>query len=149
MNDQSQTLPGEAAIAEMSDDTLADMWDEWSAQASRLQTLARGAFQELEGQMKDRGATHLDTENWSGRMKPGAKNHTIDDPQRLREELMGLGLNLDELAPTFIFPPAPPMRVDQRGLNELLKLGGEVARVIGENRKTVQGDPRLVLERKS
>lgn len=140
---------GEAAIADMSDDTLADMWDAWNEEAEKLQRLARGAFQELETRMKDRGATHLETENWRGRMKPGAKNHTIDDPVHLRTQLIASGLTYDETCSAFIIPPPLAMRVDQRGLNELEKLGGEVAQVIGENRKTVQGDPRLVLEKKA
>lgn len=140
---------GEQLIADMDDDTLAEMWDAWCKQAEHLGKLARGAHQELEARMRhaDPPATHLETEHWSGRMKPGVKEHTVDDPQRLRKRLGPVTSNEDRLK-VFIYPSTPPMRVDRRGLNELYKLGGEVARIIDEERQTVQGDARLVLTKK-
>jgi hypothetical protein len=57
-------------------------------------------------------------------------------------------LSLQQWGAAFVQPPAPPLRVDHRVLNELHKLGGQVAAVIDEERRSVRGDPTLTLTRK-
>lgn len=151
-DDPRALADGEKMIADMSDDALAEMWHGFILEAERLGALARGAHQELERRMLDRGASTLETQHWRGKMKAGAKRHFFidDNPLPLRRRLAAL-LTEDEIRPAFVqppTPPVPPIRVDHRALNELRKRGGEVAAAIDEERRTVQDDPRLVLERK-
>jgi hypothetical protein len=141
----------ENTLNEYDDDTLAEMADGFRAEADRLSRLARGALEELRARLVDRGATKLDTEHWEGALKPGAINLTVDDIERFRDRLDHADnhvLSLQQWAGAFVQPPAPPLRVDHRVLNELHKLGGEVAAIIDEERKSMRGDPTLVLTRK-
>ena len=147
MPEESKTATIEDTVAGMSDDALAEMWHDLSEEAERLGRLAWGAHHELYRRLVDRGATALETDHWSGKVKPGAISHTIDDPQRLRRRL-GKVLLEDEIRQIFVQPPAPPVRVDQRQLNEVHKRGGEVAGIIDEERTSVRGEGHLVLERK-
>jgi len=137
----------DTSLEEYDDDTLAEMADGFRAEADRLSRLARGAFEELRQRVIGRGATKLDTEHWEGALKPGTINHVFDDLPRLKERLSPW-LTADQTDAAFVQPPAPPMRADHRVLNELLKLGGQVAAVIQEERRSSRGDPTLVLSRK-
>jgi hypothetical protein len=132
---------------EFDDDTLAELWHEWTKEAERLGKLARGAFLELQARMTERKASKLDTAHWRGTMKPGAIHHTVDDVERFHERLMAVVTGRD-LATAFVQPPAPPMRVDHRGINELQKRGGIIAKIIDDERRSVRGEDVLVLMRK-
>lgn len=135
------------ALAEYSDDTLAEMSDSLSREAEHLFRLARGAHEELRARLVERGATKLDSEHWEGTLKPGAINHTVDDVARFQGRLAPLLTPLMNAA-AFVQLPAPPIRVDHRVVNELHKRGGEMATIIEDERKSVRGDPTLVLTRK-
>jgi len=132
---------------EFDDDTLAELWHEWTKEAERLGKLARGAFLELQTRMTDRKASKLDTPHWRGTMKPGAIHHTVDDPECFCRLLLP-HIATDELDAAFVQPPAPPMHVDHRVLNELAKRGGIIAKIIGEERRSIRGEDVLVLTRK-
>jgi len=137
----------EETLTEISDDALAEMAHSFAEEAKRLSRLAHGAHAELQARMKDRKATVLDTVNWSGKMKPGAIRHNVDNPNRLRQRLVPHVGTKDILA-AFIEPPAPALRCDHRFLNDLHKRGGLVAQIIDEERQSVRGEDMLVLERK-
>ena len=143
----SETLKGEDVLAEYSDDTLATMADELAKEAERLGRLARGAHQELLARMLEREASILDTPNWKGKVKPGPIHHTVDDLPRFRYRLQDV-VSDDEIEAAFVQPPAPPMRVDMRQINELYKRGGEIAAIVDEERRSVRGESILKLERK-
>ena len=148
MNDTPNADQGQPTTAdEFDDDTLAELWHEWTREAERLGKLARGAFLELQVRMRERNATKLDTPHWRGTMKPGAIHHTVDDAVRFRQRLAAF-VGEDDLAAAFVQPPAPPMREDNRGLNELAKRGGLIAKIIDEERHSVRGEDILVLTRK-
>jgi len=132
---------------EFDDDTLAELWHEWTREAERLGKLARGAFLELQTRMRDGNASKLDTAHWRGTMKPGSIHHTVDDPERLHERLFSL-VGGDALRAAFVEPPPPPMHVDHRVLNELAKRGGVIAKIIDEERRSVRGEDVLILTRK-
>ncbi len=134
-------------LAEYDDDTLATMSDELAKEAERLGRLSRGAFEELKVRILERGATKLETPHWTGAVKPGAISHTVDDIDRFLWRLTPL-LTGPELDTAFVSPPPPKLRVDHRGVNELYKRGGDIAAIIDEERNSVRGDERLVLERK-
>ena len=134
-------------LAEYDDDTLAEMADALGREADRLFRLARGAHEELRARLIERGATKLDTDHWEGTLKPGSINHTIDDLCRFKERL-GPWVGHDELDAAFVQPPAPSIRADHRILNDLHKLGGQVAAIIDEERRSVRGEPSLLLTRK-
>ena len=144
----SETIKGEDVLAEYSDDTLATMADELAKEAERLGRLARGAHQELLVRMLEREASKLDTEHWTGTVKPGPIHHTVDNLERFKAKLAPL-VSHDETDAAFVQPPAPPMRVDMRFINELYKRGGEVAAIIDEERRSVRGESVLKLERKA
>ena len=144
--DNRATAPD--TLEEYSDDALAEMADSFGREADRLFRLARGAHEELRQRLVDRGATKFDTDHWAGVMKPGLINHTVDDVARFRERLAPL-VKADDIAGAFVQPPAPPMRVNHAALNDLHKLGGQVAAVIEEERRSVRGDPTLTLTRKA
>jgi len=132
-----------------SDDTLAELAESYAAQADHLFRLARGAREDLLRRLVSRGAKVLDTPNWQGKVKPGPIHHAIDNVDRFRARLAPL-VDPDALAKAFVQAPptTPPMRADHRGINDLVKLGGEVAAVIAEERTSQQGDPVLELKRK-
>lgn len=134
-------------IEEFSDDTLAEMSDGYAREADRLFRLARGAHAELTARMVERDATKLDTEHWTGTMKPGAISHTVEDLPLFRKRLATL-LGKEQIEAAFVQPPTPPLRVDHRFINDYHKQGGVIASVIDDFRKSVRGDSRLVLERK-
>ena len=134
-------------LSEYDDDVLAEMSDNLWREADRLFRLARDAYEELRARLLERGGTILDTPHWHGQLKAGTISHTVDDVARFRERLAGWMLP-DDLAAIFVQPLPPPMRVDHRAVNEALKLGGQIAAVIEEERRSVRGEPTLVLTRK-
>jgi hypothetical protein len=73
--------------------------------------------------------------------------HTVDDPGRFRDRLAPL-VSAEDLAAAFVQPPPPPMRPEHRALNELAKRGGDIAAIIEEERRSLRGEPILVLKRK-
>ena len=147
MTSVSQDKQDVKQVAEYSDDTLATMAEDFAKEAERLGRLARGAHAELLARMLEREATKLDTEHWTGTVKPGPIHHTVDDILRFKHRLV-LQIGNAGMAP-FVQPPAPPMRIDMREVNELYKRGGEVAAIIDEERASVRGESVLTLERKA
>ena len=137
----------EETLAEISDDALAEIVHEYAEQAKRLSRLAHGAHAELQARMRERGGTVLETEHWSGKMKPGRIEHHVYNTDRFRQRLVPHVGTKDILA-AFIEPPAPALRCDHRFLNDLRKRGGLVAQIIDEERQSVRGEDMLVLERK-
>ena len=95
--------------------------------------------------MKLREAKHLDTENWTGLIKPGPLRHEIDDGKmaQLAQEVTS-----DVWGKTRVQPPLPAPRWDQRQINELHKQGGRIAAIIDSARTTTRGDDVLDLKRK-
>jgi len=148
MSSETQRREDVKQVAEYSDDALAELADEFAKEAERLGRWARGAHQELLARMLEREATKLDTEHWTGTVKPGPIHHTVDDIDRFMMRLC-YHLTGPELDTAFVSPPPPSLRVDHRGLNELHKRGGEVAAIIDEERRSVRGESVLTLERKA
>jgi len=137
----------EETLTEFSDDALAEMAHSFAEEAKRLSHLAHGAHAELQTRMRERGGAVLETEHWSGKMKPGRIEHHVYNTDRFRQRLVPHVGTKDILA-AFIEPPLPPLRIDHRALNDLHKRGGLVAQIIDEERQSVRGEDMLVLERK-
>jgi len=142
-----RTAKPEDSVGEFGNDALAELIDTYARQAEHFSRLAFGARRELLARLLDDGATVLDTERWAGRVKPGQITHRVEDPVRLHERLSPF-LQAKELVAAFVQPPPPPLRVDQRVLNDLHKRGGDIARIIEEERVSVRGDSTLELSRK-
>jgi hypothetical protein len=137
------------SLEEYDDDTLAMMAEEFAREAERLGWLARGARLELQARVVERGATKLDTPHWEGTLKPGIIRHTVDDVRRLLSRLDNCELlSEQDIQDAFTEDPPPPLRANHAVLNDLHKRGGEIARIIEEERKSVRGDPTLILTRK-
>ena len=136
-------------VEQYSDDALAEMAEEFAKKAEHLGRMARGAHAELLARMLERKGTKLDTEHWTGTVKPGSIRHSIinDDVLGFRKRLATL-LSKDQIEAAFVQPPAPPMRVDHRFINDYHKQGGVVAAVIAQFRKSIQGESVLTLKRK-
>lgn len=147
MTSEPQKEEAVNALAEYDDDTLAEMWDSLAKEADRLFRLSRGAHDELQTRMRERGGRKLDTEHWTGVMKPGLISHTVDDVGRFRERLEP-HVGKDDLDAAFVQPPLPPLRESNRVLSELHERGGEVAAIIDEERRSVRGEGWLELKRK-
>lgn len=130
---------------EYGDDALAAIAEEMAAEGQHLLRMAGMARQELIHRLQERGATHLETDNWSGVLVPTGYNHEINT---------GALLPLEALVPpevwerAYVQPPLPPRRWNQRVLNELVKLGGDVRAIIEDARASVPGEPKLDLKRK-
>ena len=146
MSDE-QREPDVAMLNEYSDDSLAEIAESMKAEGRRLMGMADGARFELERRLIDRAATILETEHWLGKLASVGYEHTVDDPDGLRENLLR---HLDPKAVDRAFPlPPPPQRgIDHRELNELRKLGGPISRLIDAYRRSAPKRPRLELKRK-
>src|SRR3990172_2388892 len=122
------TRLNEEMLAGMGDDALAEIAEGMLEQARTLHHNAGVARFELARRLKERGATHVDTEHWLGRLVPGGFAHTVADPEALYEALIAAGLSIGAMREAIYYPvPTPPvLRVDHRELNELLKLGDPV-----------------------
>ena len=134
-------------LTEYGDDAIAEMIDGFTRQAEHYRRLAFGARQELLARLLERGATVFDGKEWQGKVRPGLITHRVEDPERLRQRLSEF-LQAKELQAAFVQPPLPPVRVDQRVLNDLHKRGGDIGRIIEQERVSVRGDSTLELERK-
>jgi len=146
MSDE-ETTPEDASLDDYSDDSLAEIAETMRNEGRRLTQMADGARFELERRLIDRAATLLETDHWTGKLASVGDEHTIDDADGLRENL------LRHLAPkavdrAFPLPPPPQRGIDHRELNELRKLGGVVAGLIDEYRRSAPKRPRLELRRK-
>ena len=141
--------PDAPTLDEYSDDALAEIAESMRAEGRRLTQMADGARFELERRLIDRGATIMETDHWHGKLASSGYEHTIEDPVRLREELLRApGVGFDEVDRAFPLPPPPQRGLDHRVLNELHKRGGDVARLIDEYRRSAPKRPRLELSRK-
>jgi hypothetical protein len=137
------------SLDEYSDDALAEIAESMKAEGRRLTQMADGARFELERRLIERSATVLETEHWRGKLASSGYEHTIEDPVRLREELLRApGVGFDEVDRAFPLPPPPQRGLDHRVLNELHKRGGEIAALIDEYRRSAPKRPRLELTRK-
>jgi hypothetical protein len=137
------------SLEEYDDDALAEMADAWAKEAEHLGRLARGAHEELRARMLESGATKLDTPHWEGTLKPGTIRHTVDDVRRLLNRFDNCELlSEQDIQDAFTEDPPPPLRANHAVLNDLHKRGGEIARIIDEERKSVRGDSTLILTRK-
>ena len=145
------TKLNEELLADIADDALAEIAEGMLAEANTLRHNAGLARYELARRLRERDATHVDTEHWLGRLVPSPFVHTVKDPLALRDALEAVGLDPVRVRDAVYFPePAPPqLRVDQRVLNELLKLGGAVKAVIEAHRQSERGEPKLELHRKA
>ena len=146
------TAPQEAqepALDEYSDDALAEIAESMKAEVRRLTQMADGAKFELERRLIERGATVLETDHWHGKLASVGYEHTVEDPARLREELLrDSGVDFEEVDRALPLPPPPVRGLDHRVLNELLKRGGQVAALINQYRRSAPKRPRLELTRK-
>jgi hypothetical protein len=133
----------EVNVEEIDDDELAEQWDMADDLARRYAKVAGVINLELIRRMEAKGATMFDTEHWKAPLESGG--WIVDDPARLRQRLGPL-ISLDQIMAVFPPPKPRPPQPDQRRLNELIKLGGDIAAIIAEERH--RGEPRLNLKRK-
>jgi hypothetical protein len=141
--------PNEAGVkdlAEYGDDAIAEMIDGFTRQAEHYRRLAFGARGELLARLLERGATVFDGKDWQGKVRPGQIRHTVADAERLFLRLSEF-LQVRELALAF-FRPEPQLTVNHAALNQLAKRGGDIQRILDEERVSVRGDFTLDLERK-
>lgn len=138
--------PTEAnTLAEYGEDALAEIAEDMEAEGHKMIAMAFTARQELLRRLTERKATVLNTEHWAGQLRPGTLSHTVDDPQRLYARLQDY---VDDKILKAVISTRTVKQVEQRQLNNLLKLGGDVARIIAEEQATIRGDPKLELKRK-
>ena len=133
-------------LAEFGDDSLCEMIDGFARQAEHYRRLAFGARGELLARLLERGATVFDGAIWQGKVKPGQIVHRVEDPERLMGRL-GEFLQNKELEAAFVWPE-PQLRCNHAALNQLAKRGGDIGRIIEDERVSVRGDSTLELERK-
>ncbi len=133
--------PIEDGIKDMGDDALAETAQDIRAEGKRLLRMAELAEFELVNRMLAKGATKLDTEHWAGTLPPGIPTHDIDDEKMDRlEEFLS--------EEDWFRVRVPSWHWDQRVLNELAKLGGDVKVVIEGATTSDRGRPKLKLSRK-
>jgi len=133
-------------LTEYGDDAIAEMIDGFTRQAEHYRWLAHGARGELLARLLDRGATVFDGKDWTGKVHPGHITHRVEDPERLFQRLSEF-LQVRELAVAFVYPE-PQLKVDHAALNQLAKRGGDISRILDEERTSIRGDSTLELERK-
>jgi hypothetical protein len=134
-------------LSEYGDDSIAEMIDGFTRQAEHYRRLAFGARGELLARLLERGATVFDGKDWQGKVRPGQITHRVEDPIRFCERLEPF-VQAKELQAAFVEPPPPPLRVDHTTINNLYKRGGDIAKIIDEERVSIRGDSTLELERK-
>ena len=130
---------------QLSDDDLARSWITLSEEGRRLIKMADGALFALESRLIERGASKFDGEQFRGAMKKSGYDHTIDDLERFMERLKGY-VSESVFERAFPQPPIPERGVDHRVLNDLIKLGGPVATIINEERRSAERRPKLKIE---
>jgi len=133
-------------LTEYGDDAIAEMIDGFTRQAEHYRRLAFGARQELLARLLERGAAVFDGKDWQGKVRPGLITHRVEDPERLFRRLTEF-LQVRELALAF-FRPEPQLTVNHAALNALAKRGGDICRILEEERTSIRGDSTLELERK-
>ncbi len=101
----------------------------------------------LRERMITEGASKLDTTDFTGTLKPGAWQHNLEDAPGLILALHSI-LTPEQLELAVIPSKPTPERLNQMGLNELLKLGGAVAETINDFRTSGRGDSTLKLTKK-
>ena len=136
----------EKDLAEYGDDALAELIDGFTRQAEHYRRLAFGARGELLARLLECGATVFDGKEWQGKVKPGHITHRVEDPERLFQRLSEF-LEVSALALAF-FRPKPQLTVNHVALNQFAKRGGDISRILDEERVSVRGDSTLELERK-
>lgn len=148
MTTETGRPPVEDMIADMGDDALAEIAIGWKEEAQRLSRGAGLALHALTKRMRENRAKVLDTKHWSGKMKPGPIQRTVNDPG-LMKDLLDEHLSPGDVVKGVEFVrPEPHWQVSQSGLNELAKRGGRILEIIEDQRKSVRGDDVLELKRK-
>ena len=135
-------------LTEYGDDAIAEMIDGFTRQAEHYRRLAFGARQELLARLLERGATLFDGKEWQGKVKPGQITHRVENVELLFQCLAPF-LSTKDLEGAFIQPPTPAIQVNHTALNQLYKRGGDIARLIDQERVSVRGDSTLELSRKA
>jgi hypothetical protein len=130
---------------QLSDDDLARSWITLSEEGRRLIKMADGALFALESRLIERGAEKFVGEHFRGAMKKAGYDHTIDDQERFMERLKGY-VSEPVYERAFPQPSTPDRGVDHRVLNDLIKLGGPVAAIIEEERRSAERRPKLKIE---
>ena len=148
MTTETGRPPVEDMIADMGDDALAEIAIGWKEEARRLSRGAGLALHALTKRMRENRAKVLDTKHWSGKMKPGPIQHTVDDPSLLKDLLDEHLSPSDVVKGVEFVRPDPRWQINQSGLNELAKRGGRILDIIEDQRKSVRGDDVLELKRK-
>src|SRR3990172_7522349 len=118
------TRLNEEMLAGMGDDALAEIAEGMLEEARTLQHNAGIARFELARRLKERGATHVETEHWAGRLVPGGFAHTVADTEALDEALIAAGLSIGATREAIYYPvPTPPvLRAVHRELNAVVML---------------------------
>lgn len=138
-----------AVIADMSVDALAEIACEVKEEAYRQLRMAELADREIRRRMVTDDATLLETDHWSGRLRPGAPYHIVQVPARLRKRLlMFLPAGDVDLAVSRQAPSPPGLKVNHQKLADLYRRGGSIAEIIDDERKSYRGEPKLELARK-
>ncbi len=148
MPGQDDSPPIADFIAELDDNAVATIIDTWKKEGRRLTRAAGEAEFLLEKRMRDRGATVLDTEDWDGKLESKGFDYTVDDPGLLRTQLQDHVTDKQLAGVVERVTPEPTWVVNHRGLNELAKRGGDIARIIDEGRRKTPKPAKLSLDRK-
>lgn len=144
--DTTEHSPTAAEVMEdLNDDALAEMIQSMREEGKRLLRTAGQAEFTLVGRMEKNDATVLDTDHWSGKLRPGPWTHTVADPITLRSRLIDVA-NVPSKQVHGAISTVP--KVDQRVLNDIVKRGGQAAALIASHRTSVQARPSLDLTRK-
>ena len=139
-------LTGEM-IDEMGDDALATIAHEWREEGKYFLKGAEQALFELERRLESRGATVLETDNWSGLAKSGGYTNAIEHDEDFYEELVAAGVEDGRLLELWAIRPITRVW-DHRQLNELHKQGGKVAEIIDKYRRRTPRPRTLELRAK-
>lgn len=129
---------------ELTDDDLAETAILMDEEGRKMIRMASSALFELEGRLIGRGATRFEGEKYAGKLRSTGYDYNIDDRDRLRKRLAPLLSQADQDR-AFPLPPPPARGVDHRVLNDLHKLGGEIAAIIDMERTSVARRQKLEL----
>lgn len=133
------------AELDLSDDDLAETAVLMQKEGTRLLRMASAALFELEGRLIRRGASKFQGEKYAGKLRSTGYDHNIENRDRLRKRLGPLLSQADQDR-AFPLPPPPIRGVDHRVLNDLHKLGGEIAVIIDMERTSVARRQTLTIE---
>lgn len=139
------TVPTADFLRDLNDDALAEMVEVWDQESKDLRKGSQLARDELTERMKERNATHIDTEHWAGKVRPGPFEHVVDDEAMDRTLAPLVSAEVYDTCRNVV----PETKAwDHRKLNELWKLGGDVAKVIDAARVSTRQRGKLELTRK-